>query len=342
MASSAITTPAAPGHRRNKSSSVLKSIIGNHKRSESDATALNKNPTQNIPIAPQETKPNPPKGLHKRTKSAISLRSLGRPKENKDINQTEAQEPTRTREGPKKTKSSRNLAAMFGKSKPKDGETPQSRDKENTTPPSSAAAPGPARTPGWGEFPRQPFQEISSTSKVPLNDRRSVEEEIARYTPSNYPPSKQRDFFEHGVPTLQKRPVIKERPKSTFLPSTNSATSFLDNLSRKRSNDRVPLADTKGNARPKDMAPPSSRPTRDMLRRSNSDSGKRKNGVEQPAPAPKRPNRVMAAVAALNGRSKDSHAAAKEPAKLDPQAVEAEFEHVLVSLHHTQAISFQC
>jgi hypothetical protein len=69
-----------------------------------------------------------------------------------------------------------------------------------------------------------------------------------------------------------------------------------------------------------------------MLRRSSSDSAKRKEEhVKQAASPVKKPNRVMAAVAAFNGKAKEGQATATPPAKLDPQVVEAEFETVLVS-----------
>lgn len=329
----AVNSPAA-GHRRNKSAAVLKSIITprNHKRSPSDGTALGQ---QDTPIVAHDTKASPDKGLRKRTKSSVSLRSLGRRKESEPV---EANGPQEDASGtPKKTKSTANLVSMFTKSRPKDGKSAPGRDKENTTPPSSAAAPAPPHTPIWAEFSSRPLQEITTTSKVPLNDRRSVEEEIALYSPSNYSPSKQRNFGGYGPPSLQKRPQ-KERPKSTFLPSTNTTASLFESFSRKRSNDRAPLADTKGNGRLKDGASPRSVTTRGMLRRSSSDGGRRKEGVEPPGSPVKKPNRVMAAVAALNGRSRDAQSTATSPTKLDPKAVEAEFETVLVGLYSANCI----
>jgi hypothetical protein len=272
------------------------------------------------------------KSLHKKTLSSVSLRSLGKEKDKED-KKKQLREPSRTREEPekpKKTKSSTNLAAMFGKSKPKEAKSTP-RDKENTTPPSSANSPAPVHTPIWAQFSSQPFEEITTTSKVPLNDRRSIEEEISLYTPNEYSPSKQRNFFDYGQPSLQKRSAAKERPKSTFLPSTGSATSLFETLSRKKSSERAPLSDTKGNGeRPKDRVVSKGPPSRG-LRRSSSDSGKRKvDSPKKAASPPKKSNRVMAAVAAFNGKSREGHSAAPLP-KLDSKAVEAEFEAVLES-----------
>jgi hypothetical protein len=221
---------------------------------------------------------------------------------------------------------------MLGMSKSRDTKRTPGRDKENTTPPRSAVEPAPVHTPIWAEFSSQPVREVTSTTKVPLNDRRSIEEEIALYTPSNYSPSKQRNFGGYNLPSLQKRQP-GERPKSTFLPNTGSST-LLDTFSRKRSNERVPLGDTKGNGgTPRDdAASAQSVKARSMLRRSNSGRDKKKDDAKRPASPPKKPNRVMAAVAAFNGRTKEAQTPPASPTKLDPLAVEAEFEAVLVRL----------
>ncbi|KAF2465404.1 uncharacterized protein BDR25DRAFT_318286 [Lindgomyces ingoldianus] len=354
------------GHRRNKSSSVLKSIIvpKNHRRSPSDGTTLS-NPTplllpdhprsqvrsaartQNIPSNPstprksQEVKQSPAKGLHKKTLSTVSLRSLGKDKDRDTMKGKQSREPSRVREEtrvaekPKKTKSSTNLAAMFQKAKsPKAGKrTPTQKDKENTTPPSSSNAAAPVQTPIWAQFSSQPFQEVTTTSKVPLNDRRSIEQEIRLYTPADYSPSKQRNFFDYGQPSLQKRPVIKERPKSTILSTSASATSLFETLSRKMNNDRVPLSDSRGNeGRSNGASPPKGATTRSMLKRTSSDGHKSKERTtakQQPSP-PKKGNRVMAAVAAFNGRNREPQAGTPQ-VKLDRKIVEAEFEAVLES-----------
>ena len=55
-------------------------------------------------------------------------------------------------------------------------------------------------------------------------------------------------------------------------------------------------------------------------------------GAMEPPPSPtKKPNRVMAAVAAFNGRAKQADAPPASPTKeFDPKVVDAEFEEVLV------------
>ncbi|KAF2749768.1 hypothetical protein M011DRAFT_492809 [Sporormia fimetaria CBS 119925] len=274
---------------------------------------------------------SPVKTLHKKTKSSLSLRSLGRSKEKElpdpapEMEKEKALSPK-----PKKTKSSRNLAAMFSNSKMKEAKAIFVKDKENTTPPGSALGPAPAHTPIWAEFSTQPpLRVITTTSKLPLNDRHNVEDEIALYTPREYSPSKQRNFAGYGIPSLQKRGSGKERPKSTFLPNTNTA-ALLDSFTRKRSDERVPLSDAHGNG---EHAGPSSRgfSARDLLKRANSDGVQKKEELRQPASPVKRQSRVMAAVAAFNGRAKEAQSTPPSPTKMDPQAVEVEFESVLES-----------
>ncbi|KAF2830606.1 hypothetical protein CC86DRAFT_463878 [Ophiobolus disseminans] len=377
MATPAFAAPAA-GHRRNKSSSVLKSIIApkSHKRTPSDGLELKRNPAtdapympassfqapllppdhphsqlrgatraENIPINPpsprkaQDSKSSPKKSLHKKTLSSVSLRSLAKKEDNpKDKQSADVRRPREESilgEKPKKTKSSTNLAAMFGKSRSR-SPVKQPRDQENTTPPSSANAPAPPRTPIWAEFSSNtPLQENTTTSKVPLNDqRRSIEEEIVLYTPQHYSPSKQRNFFDYGQPSLQQRPAAKERPKSMVVPKSTTTASLLETFGRKKSSERMPLSDTKGNeGRIKESASSKSIPPRPQMGRSSTDTSRRDaatRSATEPTVTAKKPNRVMAAVAAFNGKSRQM-GTPTSPTKLDPKTVDAEFEEVLES-----------
>ncbi|KAF2849979.1 GTPase binding protein-like protein Rid1 [Plenodomus tracheiphilus IPT5] len=304
--------------------------------------------SENIPINPPSPRKSqdsrsasPKKSLHKKTLSSVSLRSLAKKDEKpKDKESSEARRARKEEEAankPKKTKSSTNLATMFGKGRSKDRQqspVKESKDKENTTPPSSTTTYGPPQTPIWAEFSSR--DEVTTTSKVPLNDqRRSVEDEIALYTPQEYSPTKQRDFFEYGQPSLQKRPATKERPKSMVVPKTTSAASILETFSRKKSNDRVPLSDTKGNeSRQRDSSPTKNTPSRPVFGRASTDTSGKDIHLKPTAPPPattKKPNRVMAAVAAFNGKAKQTEAAPVSPTKLDPKVVDAEFEAVLES-----------
>ncbi|KAF2812308.1 uncharacterized protein BDZ99DRAFT_412911 [Mytilinidion resinicola] len=287
----------------------------------------------------KDTKDAKPKGLHKKTLSSVSLRSLAKDKDKEE--KRHSREPSRARAdkdetgSPKKNKSSTNLAAVFHKSKaPKEvnRNSHNARDKENTTPPGSAIAPE-VQTPIWAQFSSQPFQEVRTTSTIPLNDRRSIEQEIALYTPTEYSPSKQRNFYDYGQPSLQKRPgaASKERPKSTFLPSTGSTSNFMETLSRKMSGERAPLSATKGNEiRGKEDTSSRGATTRGMLRRASSEG--RKSMDDKPRPGQtvaQKGARVMAAVAVFNGKSKEAEVGASSP--LNPKDIDEEFEAVLES-----------
>ncbi|KAF2200314.1 hypothetical protein GQ43DRAFT_418255 [Delitschia confertaspora ATCC 74209] len=293
------------------------------------------------PRKSNDAKGSPKKSLHKRTMSSVSLKSLvTKDKEKEKTKEKPSNEEKRKDKGspkkgnPVKTKSSTNLAGMFQKSKPsKEAKkfANDSKDKENTTPPSTADATQ-VHTPIWAQFSSQPLSIITTTSKLPLNDRRSIEEEIALYTPSEYSPSKQRNFFDYGYqPSLRKRTDVKERPKSTFLPSTSSS-SLLDNITRKLSSERTPLSVTKGNEdRRKEDPRLSARNimAKAALRRANSDGRQSKDSpINQ---APKKGSRVMAAVAAFNSKSRETGPISPAPMKMDPQFIEAEFEVVLES-----------
>jgi hypothetical protein len=119
-----------------------------------------------------------------------------------------------------------------------------------------------------------------------------------------------------------------------FAPKSTSTASLLETFSRKRSNERVPLSDTKGNeGRTRESSPV--KPARPILSRASTDTGSKDYSLNPMAPPPppattKKQNRVMAAVAAFNGKSKQADGASAS-AKLDPKAVDAEFEEVLVS-----------
>ncbi|RMZ67638.1 GTPase binding Rid1 [Pyrenophora seminiperda CCB06] len=362
--------PPVHGHRRNKSA-VLKSIITSsigHRRSPTDGGSLSNDAVTKPPYlaasafqapllppdhphsqmraqhennamgppSPRKSQSSPRKSLNKKTLSAVSLRSMAARKEEKprvnDSFDSRRSEEEGLTEKPKRPKSSSNLATMFGKRREK-SPVKESRDKENTTPPRSAHAQAPPRTPIWAEFSSQ--QPAPTSSKAPPNDqRRSVEEEIELYTPREYSPTKQRNFFDYGLPSL--RPAAKERPKSMVVPKTTSTTSLLETFSRKKSGDRVPFSDIKGNeGRARESSPSKNNPARPGFSRASTDTGTREFSMEPMAPpppvSPKKQNRVMAAVAAFNGKAKqgdDTPAAASKP---DPKVVDAEFEEVLES-----------
>jgi hypothetical protein len=238
--------------------------------------------------------------------------------------------PVPGKEGkPKKSKSSTNLAAVFGKSKSSkalkldkqpDGQQAE-KDKENRNPRAyTGGAPPP---PIWAQFATTQVESNVATQKVPLNDRWDIANEMYRYTPQDYSPSKGRNFYDEQ-PTLSKRVEPKPRPKSAYFPSSTSSSSFTDTISALRKvSQRYKKTDME---RVQDSDKPPSR-------RSSTSSRKTSNDSSQPAlTMGKRGSRVMGLVAALNGKAKDTEPEAKQPVPVDPKAIDQEFEAVLVGL----------
>lgn len=358
-----MASPAPVSHQRTKSTGILKGLVSKgHSRAETavyDASPAalmlppdhphsqlrTANRTQPIPTnaptsprKPQESKEQPARGgMHKKSMSSVSLRSLGIDKErpSRESGRTWGEDST----SPKKIKSSANLVSLFRKNKQPEAPRVPVRDKENTTPPSTSNTTEPLHTPIWAQFSSQPLQDVSATSKVPLNDqRRSGDEDIAIYSPQDYSPSKQRNFFEHSQPSLQNKSPPKPRPKSVFLPTSGSTASLLDTFKARKSTsvERPPLADTKGNeGRAKESFATKTTNPRGFLSRASSDYGQTSNAPKAVPDSPKKQSRVMAAVAAFNGKSKANTRSATSPTspvKLDPKVVDVEFESVLVSV----------
>jgi hypothetical protein len=119
--------------------------------------------------------------MHKKTKSSVSLKSL--------VGGTKTASRARGRfhwRCRRRNQSRPRVSALLSRSKSSKGhkhEMPRVlKDKENQTPPSSAGSEPP---PIWAQCASQPIHETSNTTRVCLNDRRSVDEEMALYTPKN-------------------------------------------------------------------------------------------------------------------------------------------------------------
>ncbi|KAB8300123.1 hypothetical protein EYC80_000353 [Monilinia laxa] len=166
------------------------------------------------------------KGLHKKTLSALSLKSLASPV--KDYNKgTSIREKSPTK--PKKTKSSTSLVGLLtrprsSKNLKLDVELAQqnSKDKENRTPELSSPVPESAKH----HSPRPPiYSQFSSEmfTKQPLGGK-FLEDQIDIYTPEHCSPSKQRNYYNgpSTQPSLAGREGGSIRPHSTYLPSSFS------------------------------------------------------------------------------------------------------------------------
>ena len=275
---------------------------------------------------------------HTRTTSSVELSGCGdngltqgkRTRSSKNLMSLLDREKTKPRkncsgEGQKikKSKSATSLSAIFSRpvsSKGRqDAEAKVQKDKENQTPP---------ETPIWAQFATQGVAEISSTTKVPLNDDRRMQTEIDLYTPQTYTPSKQKNYPANEQPTLSGRPKAKPRPKSECISSNSTQSSISNTISGLR-HSRQPQE------RSKNVEDRSSKPCSDDQKQSR----KRSEDHAQPssdvrgATFSKRGSRVMAAVAVFNGRSKElpqKPALNGAPQPLDPRAIESAFESLLV------------
>lgn len=294
----------------------------------------------------ENTKPSPVKPVevyedrsqatagHKKSKSSVSLKSLmGTEKVNTPKLRSPKKQET---EKPKKSKSSTNLSALLSRPKSsKDLRSEMSRsqkDKENMAPSSNTNI---VATPIWAQFAKQPIRDSTTGRKVPLNDVHDVDNEMALYTPLDYSPSKQRNFHDYEKPTLSRKGEPKPRPRSAFIPSGISGASFTETISglRKQGHER---GESHGSNQSEYR--PSSAETRrkafsEDQRSSHGDDLKSRkvsdDSSNSTSTMAKRGSRVMAVVAAFNGKSKEPPKEAVA-AKVDVLAIENAFENLLV------------
>lgn len=246
------------------------------------------------------------KSLPKKTKSTISLKSLtGR----------DTGKQTKTKDAspgkPKKTKSSTNLATLL--SRPRStkslrtaavvGEAQSEKDKENQTPPGFSPIESSSPPPIYAQFSSERF------TTQPLGGK-FLEDEIDLYTPQEYSPSKQRNFYKGpgSQPTLGQSNGSR-RPISTLLPQSYS----IKDIHRQ----------TSGNIRRS-----AEQPRRASLEIRNGFEGKNAGQeLKLDSTMAKRGARAIAAVAALGTKGK--------PVPLEPTAlleikdVDLEFEAML-------------
>jgi hypothetical protein len=289
---------------------------------------------QQASMADDRPATSPGKPSHKKTLSSVSLASLAARNKDKGTKSEDRAKDGDTREDTgkklKKSKSQTSFHAFLSRPKSSKGREQagydrNSKDKENWTPPTSPVA-GP--TPIYAQFASRPLQSVNTTN-VSLNDISDVDREMSLYTPQAYTPSKQRNF--HGLyerPTLAKR----ERPKSAYLPSNTSTGSFVETLAsiRKSSANRVLPS-----ALSRDVSGREKKPWIDQRRvsweeRISKQSGESRRPVaEKPKEGlavTRRGSRVMAAVAAFNGRSKD----VGKDEQMSSRNIEIAFEALLV------------
>lgn len=238
----------------------------------------------------------------------------------------------------KSKKSSSNLAAVFAKmnrsSKDVSKIVVADKDKENTTPPVTSPS-GPPPTPIWAQFASAAGSNASNSS-IPRSDsiesrRSSIHEEIARYTPQHYSPSKQRNF--NGTldqPGL--RPTLGSRPQSAYY---SGSEGLIGAIGRRVSGGRTSMdgrRSEESSRRQKDQSNRASLERARNLTERKTSGGSAEHPAKEKLSIVKRGGRVMAAVAAFQGKKQDLPSPKeKEDAPLDPKAVDAAFEAVLDS-----------
>lgn len=205
-----------------------------------------------------------------------------------------------------------------------------SKEKENTTPPStalSASIASPIATPIWEEFnkssSRRPQGHTHAQSKIPLNDR-TIEQEINLYTPRDHSFSKPKKERETNVaPAL----VRRDRPKSVLMERGKSAMSVFDSIVRPDKNESDDLSSHAGNSAltTKSGKVPLRTEGGAAIRTGNHTRSASRDLLTMA----KRGTKVMGLVAAFN---KSSGVMSAQPA-IDPAEIEEAFEAVLVSIY---------
>lgn len=259
--------------------------------------------------------------LHKKTKSAVSLKSLKSYMERKDkSDETPDDEAANLK--PKKAKSANSLTAILKRSqRGRKGENSKSaRDKENRSPSDPVDS---MPSPMWGHYPTPPYYnppEVTSSQ----HKRRTLQEEVSLYTPREYGPTLQRNFYDYDGPSLRARGDPKPRPKSDYLAGNRKVKELMDPIDGMTANqlasgNQPEPASPKKHGRPRALSRPEYQPP-----------------VEpRPEASPKRLSRVQAAISAFNAKEQE----AELQKRLTGKELESEFEKLLVSTSRTTLLS---
>jgi len=250
------------------------------------------------------------KGLHTKTKSSVSLKSLVRDRDSKESRSSESSENDSKGRKPKKTKSSTSLSAILKRSqRGRKGELAKDvRDKENQTPSESSETPS-SPSPVWSQFTARPLQDESEKVYFPEKGR-TLDDAVSLYTPKCYSPSKQRSFFDYHQPAL-----VKSRPKSDCITSGSWKVREM----------RGSMQRTPSNPEYHETLQREPSGGSEWVRKVSGSSTRSSAGKKQES-NPKRCSHVMATVSALNTKDKEAEA----QKKLDPKDIDTEFEKLLV------------
>lgn len=248
--------------------------------------------------------------LHKKTKSAVSLKSLRNYMERKSEDT-----PEETSENtPKKSKSSNSLSAILKRSQRgrKGEDSKRSRDKENRSPNDLVDN---MPSPVWSQTPVVRDSVDRSKQNSAAERGQSVADEVSLYTSKGYGPAQQRNFFDYHQPSLTRPGAPRPRPKSDFLAGNPKPKEFPPpqrTSSGEKSASRVDSASSGAQG----SESPRKNPSSDCAPRSMDE------------PTTKRLSRVQAAISAFNAKGRD----AEVQKHLNSKDLESEFEKLLVGL----------
>ncbi|KAL9620687.1 MAG: hypothetical protein Q9160_004823 [Pyrenula sp. 1 TL-2023] len=284
-------------------------------------------PVKRVPLNVNEDSKPP---LHKRTKSSISLRSLGKEKE-KDKNSDaltrrsgEVRREGQASQKPKKPKSSTNLSSIFQKKSGRGGKDQPNGNKENNAPQNTIAALTPARSPLWEQFATQPYEDACGKLHKPERREQKIDDVVQLGTPqgySEYFPQQQRESY--GVVT---DPLFEKAPQRPYLEHRSSRTSIfkeedVDGVSPAQS--PLETIQQPWRSRPKSAKGQEERPPLEKQTSSSSQAS---------SVAPNRTSKVLSTIGALSLRSKSIPEAPREkpqPQPLSPKEIDTAFETLL-------------
>ncbi|KAF7717997.1 Uncharacterized protein PECH_004700 [Penicillium ucsense] len=175
----------------------------------------NRDGRDNYPPSTKSATKENKRSLHKKTKSAVSLKSLRNYMDRKDSKPDDSPPREPADSEPKKTKSSTSLSAILKRSHRgrKAEAAQQGRDKENRSPVELVDN---MPSPVWQQEPAAYGAARSEERHNPggADKRRSVADEVSLYTPKPYNPAQQRNFCDYQQPSHTRQGNPKSRPES--------------------------------------------------------------------------------------------------------------------------------
>lgn len=254
--------------------------------------------------------------VHKKTKSAVSLKSLKSYMERKS---EETPQEDLDEKSPKKTKSSTSLSALLKRSQRgrKGDGAKQTRDKENRSP-TDLVDSMPPPSPVWAAPPAYPESVTRSKQNSTADRRRSVAEEVSLYTPKGYSPAQQRNFYDYQQqpPSLTRPGESKPRPKSEILAGGRMLKDYLGPAQRTPSGDSDSTRTDSASAKTR---------TSDRSRKTSAPESTASSSPVKEEQNPKRLSRVQAAISAFNAKDRN----ADVHKHLNSKDLESEFEKLL-------------